>query len=126
MKFSKCLLVIIRVPYTHTHNTSAPYPPPLAAAGELLLRNAAFRPAQKAQEQERRLVEASALEQVPRRGFGRWGVGWVGKLVVGYQPLKTSGGKRWCFSFWDEVVSIYIYTYINTYMYIIIYTELTK
>eukprot|EP00435_Cladocopium_sp_Y103_P030089 s835_g7.t1 len=31
---------------------------------ELLLRNAAYRPAQKAQEQERRLVEASTLEQI--------------------------------------------------------------
>ena len=31
--------------------------------GELLLRNAAYRPAQKAQEQERRLVEASTFEQ---------------------------------------------------------------
>ena len=30
---------------------------------ELLLRNAAYRPAQKAQEQERRLVEASTFEQ---------------------------------------------------------------
>lgn len=31
---------------------------------ELLLRNAAYRPAQKAQEQERRLVEASTFEQI--------------------------------------------------------------
>ena len=50
------------------------YPPPSTAAGELLLRNAAFRPAQKAQEQERRLMESSALEQV---GKFRWLVGWL-------------------------------------------------
>ena len=44
---------------------SQPQPQP---RGELLLRNAAYRPAQKAQEQAQRLVEASALEQARPQG----------------------------------------------------------